>query len=143
MDPLSVMASVAGLLGAAGKVVSVLLAVKKSIIDAPRSMDQMLSQIKELEISLSAVQNFLLGVNSAPTGRISMIRVDQLVATLTEAVRTFSELDTLVMSTAKDNGTPIKRRLRYVWKEDTVTSIMLRLERDKSSLSLMLNITQW
>jgi hypothetical protein len=39
MDPLSVIASVVGLIGAAGKVESVLLAVKTSILDAPRLMD--------------------------------------------------------------------------------------------------------
>jgi hypothetical protein len=143
MDPLSVMASVVGLIGAAGKVGAVLLAVKTSIWDAPRLMDQMLSQVKELEISLSAVQRFLVGVSSAPRDRISLIRVEQLVATLTEAVLTFSELEALVTSIAKDNGLSITTRLMYVWKEDAVADIMLRLERHKSSLSLMLNIAQW
>jgi hypothetical protein len=137
------MDSVVGLIGAAGKVGSVLLAVKKSLVDAPRLMDQMLSQVKELKISLSAVQSFLDGASSVPRERISLIRVEQLRATLTEAVLTFSELETLVTSIAKDNGLPITARLMYVWKEDAVTSIMLRLERHKSSLSLMLNIVQW
>lgn len=40
-----------------------------------------------------------------------MIRADQLVATLTEAVQTFSELDTMATSIAKDNGMSIKIRL--------------------------------
>jgi len=73
-----------------------------------------------------------------------MIRVEQLVAILTEAVLTFSELEVLVTSIAKDKGRlPITSRLTTLWKEDIVTSIMLRLERHKSSLSLMLNIAQW
>lgn len=143
MDPLSVMASVVGLVGAAGKVGSILLAVKKSISDAPRLMDEMISQVRELEIYLSAVQNFLLGMNSAPRGRISMIRVDQLIAIFTEAVLTFSELEALVTSIARDNGLSIATRLIYVWKEDAIASIILRLERHKSSLSHMLNIAQW
>jgi len=143
MDPLSVAASVAGLLGAAGKVGSILLAVKQSIIDVPRTMDQMISQVEEFEICLSAAQSFILGVSAAPRSRISMIRVEQLVATLTEAVRTFAELDTVVASIAKHNGMPLKKRLTYIWQEGTVTSIVHRLERDKSSLALMLNIIQW
>jgi hypothetical protein len=144
MDPINVATSLVGLLGSAGRVVVLLLAVKKSIGEAPQMMNQMVSQVRELEICLSAVQSFLLGINSAPGRRISMIRVEQLVAILTEAVLTFSELEALVTSIAKDKGRlPITSRLTTLWKEDVVTSIMLRLERHKSSLSLMLNIAQW
>ncbi|KAH8791195.1 hypothetical protein BGZ57DRAFT_631001 [Hyaloscypha finlandica] len=143
MDPINVATSLVGLLGSAGRVVVLLLAVKKSIGEAPRMMNQMVSQVRELEICLSAVQSFLLGINSAPRRRISMIRVEQLVAILTEAVLTFSELEVLVTSIAKDKGRlPITSRLTTLWKEDIVTSIMLRLERHRSSLSLMLNIAQ-
>jgi hypothetical protein len=143
MDSINVMTSLVGLLGSAGKVV-VLLAVKKSISEAPRLMDQVLSEVQELEHLLSAVQSFLLGMSSAPKKRIAMIRVNQLVATLSEAVLTFSDLEALVSSIAKDKGRlPIMSRLLSVWKEEEVASIMLRLERHKSSLSLMLNIVQW
>ena len=73
-----------------------------------------------------------------------MIRLDQLLATLSEAVLTFSELEALVESIAKDRGRlSIMSRLTSLWKEEEVTSIILRLERHKSSLSLMLNIAQW
>jgi hypothetical protein len=144
MDPLDVATSLVGLLGSAGKVAALLLAVRKGISEAPQMMDQMISQVGELQISLSAVQSFLLGISSASRGRISMIRVEQLVAILTEAVLTFSELEALVTSIVQDKGRlPIMSRLLSLWKEDVVTSIMLRMERHKSSLSLMLNIAQW
>jgi hypothetical protein len=144
MDPLDVATSLVGLLGSAGKVAALLLVVRKAISEAPQMMDQMISQVGELQISLSAVQSFLLGISSAPRGRISMIRVEQLVAILTEAVLTFSELEALVTSIVQDKGRlPIMSRLLSLWKEDVVTSIMLRMERHKSSLSLMLNIAQW
>ncbi|PMD40475.1 hypothetical protein L207DRAFT_565925 [Hyaloscypha variabilis F] len=143
MDPLDVATSLVGLLGSAGKVAALLLAVRKGISEAPQMMDQMISQVGELQISLSAVQSFLLGISSASRGRISMIRVEQLVAILTEAVLTFSELEALVTSIVQDKGRlPIMSRLLSLWKEDVVTSIMLRMERHKSSLSLMLNIAQ-
>jgi hypothetical protein len=72
-----------------------------------------------------------------------MIRVEQMVATLTEAVLTFSELEALITSISEDDGVPLKTRLMFHWKQDIVASIMVRLERHKSSLSLMLNIVQW
>jgi hypothetical protein len=128
----------------AGNVVGLLLVVKKSISEAPRLMDQMLAQVQELEISFSALQSFLLGIGSAPRGRTFMIRVEQLVAILTEAVLTFSELEALVTAIVKDKGRlPVIARLKSLWKEEIVSSIMLRLERHKSSLSLMMNIAQW
>jgi hypothetical protein len=80
-------------------------------------MDQVFSQVRELEYLLSAVQSFLLGISSAPRRRISMIRLDQLLATLSEAVPTFSELEALVESIAKDKGRlPIMSRLMPIWK---------------------------
>jgi hypothetical protein len=143
MDPLSVMASVVGLLAAAGQVTSVLSTVKSSIKDAPRSMDHAISEVKAVEISLSAIQKFLLGLSSAPRQRITMIQVDQLLATLTEAVLTFSDLEALVKPLATDSESSMIERIRWCWKEDDVSRIMIRLERHQSSLSLMLNIVQW
>ena len=90
MDPLSVTASVVGLLGAAGKIASILSKVKSGLVEAPRLMDQLLSQIRELEACFSAVHQFLSGIISVPQRRTSMIQVEQLVATLTEAVLTLS-----------------------------------------------------
>jgi hypothetical protein len=144
MDSINIMTSLMGLLGSAGQIVALLLVVKRSLSQAPLFMDQVFSQVRELEYLLSAVQSFLLGISSAPRRRISMIRLDQLLATLSEAVLTFSELEALVESITKDKGRlPYMSRLMSLWKEEDVTSIMLRLERHKSSLSLMLNIAQW
>jgi len=149
MDPLSVMASVVGLLAAAAQVVSALTTVKSSIKDAPRSMDLVLSQVNELAISLSAVHKLLLGINSAPKRRLSLIQVDQLVATLTEAVLTFSELEAMVSSATKmvplaeSPEVSMLDRIKWAWKEDAVSAVIVRMERHKSSISLMLNIVQW
>jgi hypothetical protein len=143
MDPLSVMASVVGLLTAAGTVTSILSTVKSSISDTPRLIDRILSEVKEVEISLSAVHRFLLGIRTAPIHRIAMIQLDHLIATLTESVLTFSELEALVKPLATGPKTSILERIKWAWKEDAVSGIMQRLERHKSSFSLMLNIAQW
>jgi hypothetical protein len=143
MDPLSVMASVVGLLTAASNVSSILSAIKSSMKDTPQLVNHVLSEVKEVEISLSAVHKFLQGITSAPRRRIALIQLDQLIATLTEAVLTFSELEALVTPLATKSKVSIMERLKLAWKEDVVSSIMQRLQRHKSSLSLMLNILQW
>jgi hypothetical protein len=143
MDPLSVMASVVGLLTAAANVSSMLSAIKSSVKDAPQLLNYVLSEVKEVEISLSAIHKFLQGVASAPRQRIALIQLDQLIATLTEAVLTFSELEALVTPLAMQSKVPTMERVKWALKEETVSSIMQRLQRHKSSLSLMLNIVQW
>lgn len=143
MDPLSVMASVVGLLTAAGAVASILSTVKSSISDAPRLLDHVLREVKDVEIVLSAIHKFLIGISSAPIRRIALIQVDQLIATLTESVLTFSELEALVKPLEARSGNSLWERVKWAWKEDTVSDILQRLQRHKSSLSLMLNIVQW
>jgi hypothetical protein len=106
-------------------------------------MDRILSEVKEVEICLSAVHRFLLGISMAPRQRIAMIQFDQLVAMLTESVLMFSELEALVKPLATRSNTSMLERMKWIWKEDTVSGIMQRLERQKSFFSLMLNIAQW
>ncbi|KAF4634125.1 hypothetical protein G7Y89_g3974 [Cudoniella acicularis] len=142
MDPLSVMASVVGLLAAAGQVASILSNVRSSIKEAPRSIDRILPQVNELQSCFSAIHNLLIGIETAPTRRISMIQVDHLRATLTEAVLTFSELEELLTPRVPGSDISMLERIKWAWNEDTVSSIVGRLERHKSSLSLMLNIVQ-
>jgi len=143
MDPLSVIASVFGLLTAANKVSSMLFAIISSTKDAPQFVSHIISEVKEVEISLFAIYRLLQGISSAPRRRIALIQLDQLIATLTEAVLTFSELEALVTPIAKQSKVSTTERLKWVLKEDTVSNIVQRLQRHKSSLSLMLNIVQW
>jgi hypothetical protein len=140
MDTLSVAASVVGLLTAAGTISSILSTIKPSINDVPRLMVHVLSEVKEVEISLSAMHKFLTEISSAPIRRIALIQVDQLLVTLTESMLTFSELEAFVKPLAERSEISLRERVKWVWKEDVVSDIMQRLQRHKSSLSLMLNI---
>jgi hypothetical protein len=72
-----------------------------------------------------------------------MIQVDQLVATLTEAVLTFSELGALLAPLGEGSEISWRESVKLAWKEDKISRIMLRLDRHKSSLWLMLNIVRW
>jgi hypothetical protein len=142
MDPLSILASVAGLLIAAGTISSTLNNIRSSAGKAEQTIDQVASEVNDLRTCLSALQDFLVGLARAPRQRMALIQLDQLVAVLTEAVLTFSELEALVLP-FQDVHLRTGDRLRWLWKEDSVSPILQRLQRHKSSLSLMLNIVQW
>lgn len=143
MDPLSVMASVVGLSMAAGQVFCIICKVRSGVKYAPQSMDHTMSDIKAIEVSLLAIHKLLQGLGSTSRHRIAMIQVDQLLATLTEAVLTFSELEGLVNPLSMGPEASLAERIKWYWKEDEVSNILTRLGRYKSSLSLMLNIVQW
>ncbi|KAG4436220.1 hypothetical protein IFR05_008316 [Cadophora sp. M221] len=142
MDPLSVLASVVGILAAASKVASTLSGIKSSLVDAPQTIDHALSQVNGVRIALSAIEKLLLGIDGAQSKRIAMIQVDDLVATLTEAVLTFDELEALVSPFSGISKIAIKDRIKWAWEKDQVEDILVRLERHKSTMLLMLSITQ-
>jgi hypothetical protein len=143
MDPLSVLASVTGLLAAVGSVMSKLTAIKSTLQDAPRFVDQILSEVGDLKTSLSAMHQLLGRLGSARQGRLALIQIDQLVATLTEAVRTFSDLEIKIASFAISPNLSLVERVKLAWNEDDIILVVERLRRYKLSLSLMLNIVQW
>jgi hypothetical protein len=143
MDPLSILVSVIGLVNAAGKVSSILTTIALTINEVPQLVGDVLSEVNDVRISLSALHKFLLGMASVPRRRIALIQLDQLVATLTESVLTFSELEDLLAPFVASSGIPIMNRAKWIRREEAISRIMQRLQRHKSSLSLMLNIVQW
>ncbi|KAL2069465.1 hypothetical protein VTL71DRAFT_14144 [Oculimacula yallundae] len=142
MDPLSVLASVIGILAATTKVATALSGIKSSLVDAPRTIDHALSQVNSIKAALSAIEKLLLRYDSVDSKRIAMIQVDDLVVTLTDAVLTFDEFETLVSPFLGLSSIAIGDRMKWAWKNDEVESILGRLERHKSTMLLMLSIAQ-
>tara|TARA_R110002033_G_scaffold161672_1_gene198313 strand:- start:20 stop:454 length:435 start_codon:yes stop_codon:yes gene_type:complete len=141
-DPLSVLASVVGILAAATKIASALSGIKSSLADAPRSIDHALSQVNGTKIALSAIEKLLQDTGGTLTGQVGMIQVDDLVVTMTEAVLTFDELETLVAPFLGISTVAIRERMKWAWKDDQIESLLVRLDRHKSTLLLMLSIAQ-
>lgn len=145
MDPLSVTASIVGILGAAGKVAEVLGSVVTNIKDAPRVFTTITTEVNSLRIVLSSLQQFLVNLTSASPHRVALIQLDQLIVTLTDSVLTFSELETLITPLDVPPGCQflLKDRLKWLMKESAILGISEKLQKHMSSLSLMLNILQW
>jgi hypothetical protein len=143
MDPLSATASLAGLLLAAGQVTSAIFTIKSILSEAPQMVDNILSQVTQIEACLSAIQKLLCKMNPESRQRMTLIKVEHLVTSLTQAVLTFSELEALVNKIITRPRTSLMLRANWMLKQNKLASIMLRLESHKSSLSLMLSIAQW
>ena len=142
MDPLSVSASIIGILGVAAKVSSVLITFVQNTKAAPKLAQTVLAEVNGLSAVLGHLQTYLIGVVSPSKSRASLILVEQVIVTLAECVTTFSELEDL-LGTSDYNDMAVLDRMKWAMKESKVSDIQGRLQSIKSSLTLVLTILQW
>jgi hypothetical protein len=142
-DPLSVSASIAGLITAGVKISQVLAQVISKARNAPKECRLVQLEVENIQTILGQLQLFLLGIRRAARSRTSLILVDQVITTLATCVSTFSELDTFTEALKSDSDLNILDRLRWVAKDGEIKEIFARLESHKNSLNLMLTILTW
>ncbi|PVI06946.1 hypothetical protein DM02DRAFT_649288 [Periconia macrospinosa] len=144
MDPLSVTASIVGILAASGKLSELLRSIISTAKDAPQVVTQLGCEINEVRAALSSLQTLLTDLSSAPPSRAALIQLDQLIVILTESVLTFSELEAIVSPLAASPGKKFSliNRLKWTRAEGNCLKMVERLQRHKASISLMLNILQ-
>jgi hypothetical protein len=141
MDPLSVAASIVGILAAAGKVVEILGPVISILKEAQPSTRAICSEINNSIIILSALQKLFDDPDLIPRKRKDLIQLDQLIATFTDGVLLYSELEAhaLQLGTATDT---LRSRIQWARKEKDFASLLSRMQYFKSSISAILNILQ-
>jgi hypothetical protein len=142
-DPLSVAASVVGLLTAGAQITKVLTQVINKARDAPDNCRKMRDQVEDIRSVLNQLQMFVIGTSRASRSRTSLILVDQVIVTLAACVTTFSELDSFAQSLQSESEMGVLDRLRWLSKEKDMKDVLQRLESHKSSLSLMMTILTW
>lgn len=146
MDPLSIIASVAGITTAAAGVVKTLGPYVTASRDAPRIASQLLADANATRTILSGVEGLIRNVSVEPIRYASLIQIDQLVAVLTDGVLVFSELEgllsTLLPPKSPGPGSVSWRSIQWVWKKGDLEAICTRLQAFKISISCILNILQ-
>lgn len=145
MDPLSVTASIVGILAVEAKTGKLLQVTISSTRDVPHILTPLACEVHEVEAALSPLQILLADLSLTPTHRAALVQVDHLIVTLTQAVLTFSDLETAVAPflTPRGGNVPLRTRLKWTRAESQCTKIVERLQRHKASISVMLNILQW
>src|SRR5689334_2412527 len=97
MDPLSVAASIIGILAAATKVVELLKPVISGVTEAPKNASVLCSRVENSRTVLAALQKLFNNLNATPRKRKELIPLDHLIIALTNGVLLFSELEALVL----------------------------------------------
>ena len=96
MDPLSVTASIVGLLTAAAKIHD-LLAILSSIRNAPATIKEAQEETRHTDIALRSMQRFLEHPDpAAPNPRTARIQVDELRIVLADAMLVFSSFESML-----------------------------------------------
>ncbi|KAI0973377.1 hypothetical protein F4678DRAFT_426548 [Xylaria arbuscula] len=142
MDPLSVAASVVGLLAAGGQVTSVLFTVITKCKDSPALARSILFEVADISAALGQLQGFLSDRAKASAERGNLILLDQLLTTLTGCVTTYSDIQFILtgLNVSEDMGA--FDRIKWMRQEDRLNTLVQRLQSHKSSLTLMLTIIQ-
>lgn len=154
MDPLSVAASVAGLVAAATKIARSLYTFTASVDDAPRLARNVKCEIEALSVIFSQLNGFLSNTTHAKRSRMSMTTVHQFITLITHCVLTFAELEEeldgielgtdLVQKGADSEGTAGGMRwwdrIKWTARQDVLKEILVDLQQQKLSLNLMIGI---
>ena len=143
MDPLSIAASVVGLLGATAKVSTVLYDFFRDLKDVPKVARRILQEVSDISTCLAQLQAFLIGTKAGSRSRTALIMVEQVVVVLTSCVMTFSELEETLESLGDDTPKQFSKRIAWFRKEPKVETLCQQLNSSKMSLSLLLTTLTW
>ena len=143
MDPLSVIASITGILAVAAKITTALAAFIEKDRDAPKSIRRVLIELSDLRVCLDQLAPFIRGIRDAEESRKEGFSVEQVVVISTSRILNISELDKMLDSFRLDQPMSTIARLRWTKNKEKVDKILTHIRASKSSLSLILTIFTW
>jgi len=149
-DPLSIAASVAGLITISAQIVGMTKELFDKVKDAPETMMKVREEVESMQPIFCQVHLLLNGSGSGLNrGNLTMISIHNLMATLTGCVIVYSKLEKKVNEVCGFNDLTaswrragvIADRVKWgLWRHEEVLVIIEDLQRQKLSLNLMLTI---
>lgn len=139
MDPLSVTASIVGLLAAGAKIVRFL----EDLDDVEELTQTIANEVTLFRMIMLRLQNFILHSSTRDLPHASMIDLDQVTTILISSVMTFSELERELDRFA---SSPKYTTLRWVMSRSTksnLRALLKQLKGQESCLSMMLVMFTW
>ena len=147
MDPLSVIASVTGLLAVIAKVSTTVNGIAKKMGNAPDSIHSLVNEISDLSVCLVQLQPFVRGTRSPARSRAAAISVEQVVAIITSCVLNMSKLEEIVDALQSMQPLTVRDKLAvgasWAKRETEINNLMLRIRASGRSLNLILTIFNW
>lgn len=145
-DPLSIAASIAGLLSATGQIAKFLGPYVSAAKETPQITAHVYSEVQSTQVILAGLQGLTQNLGAVQARHAALIAVHQVVTILTDGVLLFSELEAVARSLppleGSDQRLPLRARLQWARKESTFTPLLTRVQGFKSSMTLILMILQ-
>ncbi|EXK77075.1 hypothetical protein FOQG_18204 [Fusarium oxysporum f. sp. raphani 54005] len=144
-DPLSLAASIAGLISITVEAVKFLSPYVSAAKETPQVAAHVYSEVQSTQVILMGLQSLTKNLSSVKVQHAALIGVNQVVAVLTDGVLLYSELYTELQSlpaTGGDTKIPLMGRLQWARKESTFITLLNRLQSFKNSMTLVLMILQ-
>ena len=141
-EPVSLGLAIASALATAGEVG---LATTKLIKDASRTSEQMgqvRHEVRLIELALSRLQPMILE-DTEEFPLAAELRIRDLGTAVMGTVMTLSEIQRVVKRVGDPDDPSLIERGKWAIKKSSVDTLVQRLQNDKSSLQLMLEILQW
>ena len=140
MDPLSLSASVTGLLEAAGRLSS-MLQFLSTIQNSPNVLMDCRLEIYQVKIALQSLDRYIHRIRLISPQRTKLIQIDNLIITLSEAMMTFFGFEDILRRLEEmSKGQALVSWIRY---SKPIKDHLARIQRLKTSLNMMLVIVQW
>ncbi|KAF8252409.1 hypothetical protein K440DRAFT_687158 [Wilcoxina mikolae CBS 423.85] len=140
-DPLSIAASVAGLLALSSKIIHALCSFTKSAVEVPQSVSRVNAEVQMVSAVFGQVQRLILSDRGElDEERFLSIPLHSLVDTLTGCVVIFSNLERYIDEIGGLAMPALWERVKWVKRESEIEGLMQDLQRHKLSLNLMLSI---
>ena len=143
MDPLSLTATLVGLITAAAQGYNVLASFVDRVKSAPNSTRSVLGEVSDICMCLKQLKEFLVDGGEAPRSRPSSVTVEQIVIVLTNLALLISELQGLIEGSGLDQPMGIIDRVKWLSKEGEISKLLVRLQASKASLTLMVTTLTW
>ncbi|KAM0543995.1 hypothetical protein ACHAPJ_012020 [Fusarium lateritium] len=142
-DPLSVAASIAGLISITVEAAKYLRPYISAAKETPQVAAHVYSEVQSTQVILSGLQELTNNLGSVQARHAALIGVNQVVTILTDGVLLFSELHEELRSLSPKDEVeriPLRARLQWARKEGTFATLLTRLQGFKSSMTLVLMI---
>lgn len=143
MEPLSVAASIIGVLTTSAKIITVVTELVRREKAAPQSLHRVLTEVSELNTCLAHLAPFIQGAKSTDRDRKDAISLEQVVVISTSLVLNMSELDKTLDSYNLSDKMSQSNRLRWAMDEARIFEILDSVRASKASLNLILTVFTW